>query len=315
MTLLFASKIKLIFLLTAFLGTESLLSQQDVENAGKDSSRHVSFTTVMPSSFKGTKPNVIQDSTRSLSSFFEKLSMLQNPVDTGKTVVRIVHIGDSHVRSHEFTPALHMRLTDVFGNAATGYIAGYKSGGILDENDSSGVICHCIGINGATSQNFLDEKYMTEIQQLQPDLIIISLGTNESFGKYDPVSHYDMMDSLFSLIKNYCPEASVLYTTPPGSFKAIYRHYRRHKRLYRRVIRIEENRNMEKVASTIVKFAGDHHVASWDLFNIAGGEKYACKNWLSGNYFQRDRVHFISAGYALQGNLLYEAMMNGYNEK
>ena len=301
-------KITFIFLLTVFLWTcpELLLSQQkDMGNA----------SAVMPSSFKGVKPNVIQDTTHNLSSFFDKLSMLQNPVDTEKTVVRIVHIGDSHVRSHEFTPALNLRLIEVFGNAATGTNEGYRSEGILEESGSSGVICHCIGINGATSQNFLDDKYMAQIQQLHPDLIIISLGTNESFSLYDSAAHYDMMDSLFSMIKNDCPEASILYTTPPGAFKPIYRRYRKHKRIYRRVVRVEENRNIEKAAATIVQFAANHHVASWDLFNIAGGEKYACKNWLSGKYFQRDRIHFVSAGYALQGNLLYEAIMNGYDKK
>jgi len=317
MRLTFAPKITSFFLLTVFLWTctESLLSQRDIESAGKDTSRFISFETVMPSSFRGIHPNVIQDMAHSLSSFFEKLSMIQNPADTVKTVVRIVHIGDSHVRSHEFTPAFNSRLTEVFGNAAVGTIEGYKSQGILEENDSSGVICHCIGINGATSQNFLDDKYMTQIQQLHPDLIIISLGTNESFSLYDPASHYDMMESLLSMIKDYCPEASILYTTPPGAYKPVYRRYRKHKRIYRRVIRVDENRNIGKVAATIVQFAANHRVACWDLFNIAGGEKYACKNWLSGNYFQRDRVHFISDGYALQGNLLYEAIMNGYNEK
>ena len=302
------TKLRFFFLLVAFLGAcaESLLSQQDVENEGK---------TVMPSSFKGTQPNVIQDLSHSLSPFFEKLSILQTPDDTTKTVVRIVHIGDSHVRSHEFTPALSMGLTEEFGNAAVGTNEGYKSEGILQENDSSGVICHCIGINGATGKNFLNDSYMTLIQQLNPDLIIISLGTNESFGKYDSFEHYEMMDSLFSMLKSYCPEVPVLYTTPPGAYKTIYGHYRKHKRVYRKVIRVEENRNIEKSVSTIVRFAADHHVACWDLFNIVGGEKYACKNWLSGSYFQRDKVHFISAGYALQGKLLYEAIMNEYNGK
>jgi len=310
-------KITFFFLLTGFLWTcpESLFSQQDFENTGNNTSRPVSFETVMPSAFRGVKPNVIQDATHSLSSFFEKLSILQNPVDTGTTVVSIVHIGDSHVRSHEFTPALSSRLNEVFGNAAVGTNEGYRSEGILEENGSSGIICHCIGINGATGQNFLDENYMTQIQQLHPDLIIISLGTNESFGLYNSATHYDMMENLFSMIRNYCPDASILYTTPPGAYKMIYRRYVRHKRVYRRLIRVEENRNVEKAAATIVQFAANHHVACWDLFNIAGGEKYACKNWLSGNYFQRDRVHFVSAGYALQGNLLYEAIMNGYNEK
>jgi lysophospholipase L1-like esterase len=209
-----------------------------------------------------------------------------------------------------------LRLTEVFGSAAVGTIEGYRSDGILQENDSSGVICHCIGINGATSENFMDDKYMTEIQQLHPDLIIISLGTNEGFGSYDSDNHYSMMESLFSMLRNSCPNVPILYTTPPGAFKTIYgRRYRRHRRVYRKVIRVEENRNIERATATIVRFAADHQVACWDLFNIAGGERYACRNWLSGNYFQRDRVHFVSDGYALQGDLLYEAIMNEYNKK
>ena len=318
MTFTFTHPMRLIFLLImVFLcaGTEPLLPQSDIGNTNKDASPLVSFKTVMPTSFRGTQPNVIKDPTHCLSPFLKKLSMLQNPVDTGKTVVRIVHIGDSHVRSHEFTPALDLRLTEIFGNAAIGTNDGYTSEGILDENDSSGIICQCIGINGATSQNFLDEKYMTEIQNLHPDLIIISLGTNESFSDYDSANHYDMMDNLFSLINSYCPKVPILYTTPPGAFKTIYGRYRKRRRYYRRIVRVEENRYTGNAASTIVKFAANHNAACWDLFNIAGGEKYACRNWLSGDYFQRDKIHFVRDGYALQGNLLYEAIMNAYNKK
>jgi lysophospholipase L1-like esterase len=268
----------------------------------------------MPASFKGTKPNVIIDSANCLSPFFEKLLMLRNPDNTEKPVVRIVHIGDSHVRSHEFTPALNFPLTENFGNAAIGLIAGYRSEGILEESGSPGVICQCIGINGATSQNFLDDVYLSQIQRLQPDLIIISLGTNESIGNYSSSSHYDAMENLYSALKNDCPAAAILYTTPPGAFRIRYGKYRRHRRVYTKVISIDENRNIRKVAATITRFAADHGAACWDLFNIAGGNEYACQNWLTGNYFQRDRLHFVSDGYALQGNLLYEALMNGYNE-
>lgn len=318
MKLTFTPRIKFIFLLTVCfgLGVESLLPKPNMENTtGTETSRSVSFKTVMPSSFRSTHPNVIQDSTFSLSPFFEKLSILQNPGDSVKPVVRVVHIGDSHVRSHEFTPALDSRLAEVFGNAATEIVNGYKSPGILDENGSPGIICHCIGINGATSENFLNDSSMTEIQQLHPDLIIISLGTNESFGSYDPASHYAMMENLYSMLKSYCPEIPILYTTPPGAYKTIYRSYRKRRRTYRRVVRVEECRNTGKAASTIAAFAAAHHAACWDLFNIVGGEKYACKNWLSGAYFQRDKVHFVKDGYALQGNLLYEAIISEYNNE
>ena len=49
----------------------------------------------MPEKFLQTEDNVIADPTASLVPFFAKLKRLDRPV-------RIVHIGDSHVRGHVF---------------------------------------------------------------------------------------------------------------------------------------------------------------------------------------------------------------------
>ncbi|MDR0754039.1 MAG: GDSL-type esterase/lipase family protein [Prevotellaceae bacterium] len=311
---LFTSKIKFVITLNIILlaCTGFLFSSSDSGNDDEIKSLHVDTETVLPASFAGIQPNIIQDSARSLSGFFEKLMMIRDIKNLEKPVVRIVHIGDSHVRSHEFTPAFNFRLTEIFGNAATKFIEGYKNAGIVEENGLPGVICHCIGINGATSKNFLNDKYIYEINKLNPDLIIISLGTNEGLGRYDSIYHYNMMENLFSLLKNHCPQATILYTTPPGAFKTTYSRARR--RRNRKIISVTENKSTKNVASTIVQFAADHNAACWDLFNIVGGEQNACKNWQNGNYYQKDKLHFIIDGYILQGNLLYEALIAGYNE-
>ena len=312
------SKIKFIFLLQVFfwIGTGFLLPQSNSTKTDKDeiNLKTVVVESVMPASFINAKPNVIKDSANSLLPFFEKLALLKNSSDTAKTIVRIVHIGDSHVRSHEFTSALNLSLVENFGNAAVSFITGYKSEGILEESGLPGIICQCIGINGAISQNFLDTVYLAKIQQLKPDLIIVSLGTNEAFGKYDSNVHYNQILNLYYALKNYCPAVPILYTTPPGAFRKIYGRYRKNKRIYRKVIRIEENKNVEKAAATIVWFAADHNAAYWDLYNIAGGEKYACQNWSNNGYYQKDKLHFVRNGYALQGNLLYEALIKAYND-
>ncbi|MDR2125712.1 MAG: GDSL-type esterase/lipase family protein [Prevotellaceae bacterium] len=292
--------------------TGFLFSNSDSDKDDAIKSLHVDAETVLPASFAGIQPNIILDSSQNLSAFFAKLMMIRNIKHLEKPVVRIVHIGDSHVRSHEFTPAFNCRLTEIFGNAAAGFIDGYKSEGIIEENGLPGIVCHCIGINGATSKNFLEDKHIAAISKLNPDLIIISLGTNESLGKYDQPYHYSMMENLFSILKTSCPEAAILYTTPPGAFKTTYNRARR--RRNRKIISIDENKNTKNVASTIVQFAANHNVACWDLFNIVGGEQHACKNWQNGNYYQNDKLHFIIDGYALQGNLLYEALITGYNE-
>jgi len=314
MKLYFIRKIKFIVLINIiFLACAGFLSaQSDSDNYIENISLHVATETVLPSSFLGAQPNIIHDSSHSLSPFFEKLMILRSIKDVEKPVVRIVHIGDSHVRSHEFTPALNLRLTETFGNAATNFIVGYKSSGIVEENGLHGIVCHCVGINGATSKNFLDEKNIKEIKKLQPDLIIISLGTNESLGRYDSLYHYNMMEKLFWALITECPDAQILYTTPPGAFKTTYSRAR--KRKYRKIISVDENKNTKYAASTIMQFAADHNSACWDLFNVVGGDEYACKNWKDGNYYKYDNLHFLFDGYSLQGYLLYEALITDYNQ-
>ena len=306
-------KIRVVILLNVFflICKGLLLSQANSKNYDEYKLLRVVSETSMPLTFEGVQPNTIQDSTNSLAPFFEKLMSLRSITTVEKPVVRIMHIGDSHVRSHEITPVFNLRLSNMFGNAASTFIEGYRSSGIVEENGECGVICHCIGINGATSKNFLEDEYINEISQIQPDLIIISLGTNESLGKYDFSYHNKMMESLFYALKTACPDAAILYTTPPGALKAIYNKTR--KRKYRKIISFEDNKNTQYVAASIKRFAYKHNVACWDLFNIVGGNENACKNWLAGNFYKHDRLHFFVEGYELQGNLLYEALIEGYN--
>jgi len=309
----YTHKIKIIILVNVIFWacTGFLLSQYDSENYEENKLLSIVDATSLPTFFEGCMPNVIEDSTNSLASFLEKLTCLRNISVIEKPVVRIVHIGDSHVRSHEFTPALNLRLSEIFGCASSTFIEGYKSSGIVEESGEHGILCHCIGINGATSKNFLDDKHISEISGLKPDLIIISLGTNESMGKYDSEYHYKMMKNLFLSLKTACPDAAMLYTTPPGAFKAIYNKTK--SRRYRKIIGFEDNTNTQNVAATIKLFAAENAVACWDLFNIAGGGENACKNWLVGNFYKHDRLHFLIEGYTLQGNLLYESLIDSYN--
>lgn len=292
--------------------TGFLLSKSNSETHKEEKPPSITEKKSMPSFFEGTLQNVITDSANSLAPFFEKLMQLRSINTVDKPVVRILHIGDSHVRSHEFTPVFNLRLTEIFGNAALTCIEGYKSNGIVEESGECGIACHCIGINGATSKNFSEDKYLKEISGLNPDLIIISLGTNESLGKYDSVHHYGMMENLFNLLTEACPKAVTLYTTPPGAFKPIYSKARR--RRNRKIIAFEENSNTQHIASTIKQFAANHNSACWDLFNIVGGNENACENWLAGNFYKHDRLHFLKEGYELHGNLLCEALIDGYNK-
>lgn len=245
--------------------------------------------------FQGCVDNHLLDPSHSMAPFFEKLRTRRNPV-------RIVHIGDSHVRGHVLPLVVRRHLERDFGNQAV-YpdTITYQTSGLARETGRPGVVYHMIGINGATCHSFANASQVEEIPSLHPDLIILSFGTNESHGAYNPVRHMAQMDELITRLRNECPKACILLTTPPGS----YIRYRKKRSI---------NTRTPLVAQTIVAYANRHGYAAWDLFNTVGGEHNACRNWTNGGYMVRDRIHYTSEGYTLQGNLLYDALIKAYNE-
>ena len=63
----------------------------------------------------------------------------------------------------------------------------YALNGVVLESNNPGIIYHNIGVNGAKYSDY--NKYplfFDQLKALQPDLIIVSLGTNESYGKIAP---------------------------------------------------------------------------------------------------------------------------------
>ena len=100
------------------------------------------------------------------------------------------------------------------------------------------------------------------------------------------------------------PNTAILLTTPPECYK---RTWVNKKRTYVR------NVNTEKAAKAMKEVARKNNIACWDLFAATGG-KNSYKKWYSSHLMGRDRVHFTKEGYALQGSLLYNALINTYNQ-
>lgn len=121
----------------------------------KEMHRGVRLITVhdsLPASFTHSLDNVIEDENRSLSPFFQKLNDMTGPV-------RIVHIGDSHVRGHLYPLITRRRLEHDFGaEAVYPDVISYRTGGLAHETGEPGIVYHMIGINGATSVTFLMMK-------------------------------------------------------------------------------------------------------------------------------------------------------------
>ena len=128
----------------------------------KEMHRGVRLITVhdsLPASFTHSLDNVIEDENRSLSPFFQKLNDMTGPV-------RIVHIGDSHVRGHLYPLITRRRLEHDFGaEAVYPDVISYRTGGLAHETGEPGIVYHMIGINGATSVTFSDDEKIKEEKQ------------------------------------------------------------------------------------------------------------------------------------------------------
>jgi lysophospholipase L1-like esterase len=171
-------------------------------------------------------------------------------------------------------------------------------------NGKSGVFYHSIGINGAKfcDYNQCSEEFYQQIASLNPDLVIVSLGTNESMHKAidEDQLYSDISDFVFN-IRHSSPNTTVIFTTPVETFA----------RAGRKTSAVP-NRKVGKVRDIIINFAEKNGYPYWDLYNIAGGKDSALE-WNKKKLFVRDRIHLTQRGYEYMGELLFEAIIKSYN--
>lgn len=171
--------------------------------------------------------------------------------------------------------------------------------GINLENGKRGVLYHAIGVNGAKYKHFADASmFIDQTAALGPDLFIISLGTNEALDyPYVDPQFTNQIDALVTRLRNRNPNARFLLLTPPDSYKR----------------KTRRNPGVEVIRDRIISYAESHQLAYWDLYDVGGG-KHSADLWKKNRLMRSDGIHFFAAGYDLQGNLLYDAIMKGYEE-
>lgn len=173
------------------------------------------------------------------------------------------------------------------------------------ENGKPGVLYHSIGINGAHYLDYQNETLMRQTQALQPDLIVLSLGTNEAFGRnFTRAEFKKQISGMINLLKQANPNSILLLTTPAECY---VRRRINNKTVY------AVNTKIERVRDALIDYAKENGIAYWDLFEITGGAG-SSKNWFNSKLMSRDRIHFTEEGYQLQGVMLFNAFITEYNE-
>jgi lysophospholipase L1-like esterase len=133
---------------------------------------------------------------------------------------------------------------------------------------------------------------------LDPDWIILSIGTNDANSRYfKPEEYRQNYDSLISVITEAVPDAAILITVPNDSY------------LYRRYV----NRNTDEVKKVIEQMAAKYNCGVWDFYTIMGGLN-SINAWQQFNLAKRDGIHFTVNGYILIGDLFFDAFLRSYED-
>lgn len=168
--------------------------------------------------------------------------------------------------------------------------------GLLLDNEKPGVLYHSAGMNGATLNTYLHCSHcMQHLSSLQPDLVIVSLGTNDAHrSAFNAQLFKQQYQELIAYIRLAAPNASILLTTPGDSYFAG-----------------RPNDNIAKAAEVLYQLAKEEGLLLWDWYKVMGGSG-SIRDWQKAGVASSDLVHLLEAGYLIQGDLLYTALMDLY---
>lgn len=171
----------------------------------------------------------------------------------------------------------------------------YNLNGFVIENNKPGIIYHSIGVNGARMVDYA--KYPLFFEQLpilHPDLIILSFGTNESFGRMSDTEYVYQLKEFVENIQKRNRDAVILVMTPPPS-------------MFRRT------RVNTYVSNYSAALMGLNHLPVWDLYSRMGGASGIAPRGQYAKMMDRRKVHYTVTGYQAQGELFTSDFMDAYN--
>ncbi len=164
--------------------------------------------------------------------------------------------------------------------------------------DGPGITYSSLGVNGASIPSFLRcNLFGDQLKVLNPDLVIISLGTNDGFTRdFNPEVYKRNYIRLINLIQEACPETDLLLTVPNDVL----------------IKKKRSNKNTSLQEEVIYQLAETYQCGVWNFFRVMGGHN-SVPAWYINGLMQRDRVHFTTPGYQIKGELLYEAILKSYS--
>ncbi|MBO7067651.1 MAG: hypothetical protein J6W52_03080 [Bacteroidaceae bacterium] len=178
--------------------------------------------------------------------------------------------------------------------------------GVWPERDGVGITYTESGINGAAVPSWLRAELFTEeLSRLcPPDLVIFGIGINDanvSSDKFSAETFKENYRQLINSILSVSPNAALLFITNNDCWLRVGR--RRH----------VFNANSPIVEQAMIELAKEFNGAVFNQFQVMGGLG-SSSEWVAAGLMNRDHVHFLSSGYRLMADLIYNAFVQDYND-
>lgn len=176
------------------------------------------------------------------------------------------------------------------------------------EKPGPGLAYHSLGVNGAyvavPSRMFREEHWAAQLRHYTPALVVINYGTNESvYPSFVDQSFASELKEVIRRVRAAVPEASVLVMSPMDRGKREASGEIGTAPALPRVVAIEQ------------RVAQEAGCAFFNTFQAMGGSG-TMGRWYHAEprLVSADFIHPMPAGARIVGNLLFKALMDGYNK-
>lgn len=174
------------------------------------------------------------------------------------------------------------------------------------EKEEPGVLYDSIGLNGSWAgvlATYVNERHWAEqMQAVEPDLVIINYGTNESgFPQYIDSSYAKDMRIVLQRVRRALPHTPILVMTPMD----------RGQRQTGGVIGTIPG--LQRVVAIQSQLAAETGAAFFNTFEAMGGPG-TMGRWYAAEprLVSADFIHPMPSGARIVGGLLYQALFDGY---
>jgi hypothetical protein len=166
--------------------------------------------------------------------------------------------------------------------------------GVYVRSNKSGAVVSSIGVNGATFNQYNHaEDFRKHIESLAPDIVILSLGTNEAFQgtSFSDSTFREEVRGMIQLLSGLEHPPLIVLTTPPGV--SISEKVRK-KFVY------QPNPLVPRIRKVQIELCETYNLYVYDLYTCMGGAG-GMRAWSKLGLTDSRQIHLSMQGYTLAG--------------